>query len=89
MAKSLNIFFVGDINGKPGMTLISSLLKQYIQKYEIDFCVVNGDLIFKLDVAEMFDAQDSLMEWAWEHADELTLNRALAGRTRHGGTSAQ
>ena len=25
------------------MTLISSLLKQYIQKYEIDFCVVNGE----------------------------------------------
>ena len=43
MAKLLNIFFVGDINGKPGMTLISSLLKQYIQKYEIDFCVVNGE----------------------------------------------
>ena len=42
MAKLLNIFFVGDINGKPGMTLISSLLKQYTQKYEIDFCVVNG-----------------------------------------------
>jgi len=43
VAKLINIFFVGDINGKPGMTLISSLLKQYIQKYEIDFCVVNGE----------------------------------------------
>ena len=43
MAKPINIFFVGDINGKPGMTLVSTLLKQYIQKYEIDFCVVNGE----------------------------------------------
>lgn len=43
MAKLLNIFFVGDINGKPGMTLVSSLLKQYFQKYEVDFCVVNGE----------------------------------------------
>ena len=43
MVKYINIFFVGDINGKPGMTLISNLLKQYIQKYEIDFCVVNGE----------------------------------------------
>jgi len=43
VAKLLNIFFIGDINGKPGMTLVSSLLKQYIQKYEIDFCVVNGE----------------------------------------------
>jgi 2',3'-cyclic-nucleotide 2'-phosphodiesterase len=43
VAKLLNMFFVGDINGKPGMTIVSSLLKQYIQKYEIDFCVVNGE----------------------------------------------
>jgi metallophosphoesterase (TIGR00282 family) len=43
VAKLLNIFFIGDINGKPGLTLVSSLLKQYIQKYEIDFCIVNGE----------------------------------------------
>jgi len=43
VAKLINIFFVGDINGKPGMALISTLLKQYIQKYEIDFCIVNGE----------------------------------------------
>jgi hypothetical protein len=43
VAKLLNIFFIGDINGKPGITLVSTLLKQYIQKYEIDFCFVNGE----------------------------------------------
>jgi metallophosphoesterase (TIGR00282 family) len=43
VAKLINIFFVGDVNGKPGMTLVTTLLKQYIQKYEIDLCVVNGE----------------------------------------------
>lgn len=43
MSKHINIFFVGDINGKPGLTLVSTLLKQYYKKYEVDFCVVNGE----------------------------------------------
>ena len=43
MAKVVNIFFVGDIVGKPGLNLVASLLKSYIQKYEIDFCIVNGE----------------------------------------------
>ncbi|MBI4430024.1 MAG: TIGR00282 family metallophosphoesterase [Ignavibacteriales bacterium] len=43
MPRHLNIFFVGDINGKPGLNLVSTLLKQYIQKFDIDFCVVNGE----------------------------------------------
>lgn len=43
MPQHLNIFFVGDINGKPGMTLVSNLLKQYMQKYEVDLCIANGE----------------------------------------------
>jgi metallophosphoesterase (TIGR00282 family) len=43
VAKLLNVFFIGDINGKPGLALVSTLFKQYVQKYEIDFCVVNGE----------------------------------------------
>jgi metallophosphoesterase (TIGR00282 family) len=43
VAQLLNIFFIGDINGKPGITLVTNLLKQYQQKYSIDFCVVNGE----------------------------------------------
>lgn len=43
MANHLNIFFVGDIVGKPGLQLVEKLLKQYIEKYEVDFCVVNGE----------------------------------------------
>ncbi len=43
MSKQLNIFFVGDIMGKAGLTLVTTLLKQYIQKYEVDLCIVNGE----------------------------------------------
>jgi metallophosphoesterase (TIGR00282 family) len=61
LPKHLNVFFVGDVNGKPGMTLLSNLLKQYIQKYEVDFCIVNGENategkgIDESDAKAMFD----------------------------------
>ena len=61
MAQHLNIFFIGDINGKPGVTLVSTLLKQYMKKYEIDFCVANGEnvnegkSISEQDVKELFE----------------------------------
>ncbi len=43
MSKHVNIFFVGDIVGKPGLTLVNTVLKQYLQKYEVDLCIVNGE----------------------------------------------
>ena len=43
MSERINIFFVGDIVGKPGLTLTSNLLKQYIEKFEIDLCIANGE----------------------------------------------
>ena len=41
--KTLNILFIGDIVGKPGLDLTETLLKSFIQKYSIDFCIVNGE----------------------------------------------
>ncbi len=41
--KVLNILFIGDIVGKPGLEVVETLLKSYLQKYEIDFCIVNGE----------------------------------------------
>src|SRR5437867_7603172 len=41
--KVLNILFIGDIVGKPGLDLTETLLKSYIQKYEVDFCIANGE----------------------------------------------
>jgi metallophosphoesterase (TIGR00282 family) len=57
LSKNLNILFVGDINGKPGMTLVSNLLKQYFQKYEIDFCVANGENVTEGKGIEERDAK--------------------------------
>lgn len=43
MSQHINIFFVGDIVGKPGLTLTSTVLKQYLEKFEIDLCIANGE----------------------------------------------
>lgn len=41
--KVLNILFVGDIVGLPGLQITETVLKSYIQKYNIDFCIANGE----------------------------------------------
>lgn len=42
-AKHLNILFIGDIIGKPGIEVTETLIKNYFQKYQIDFCIANGE----------------------------------------------
>jgi metallophosphoesterase (TIGR00282 family) len=41
--RTINILFIGDIVGKPGLELAETILKSYIQKYSIDFCIANGE----------------------------------------------
>lgn len=41
--KVVNILFIGDIVGKPGLDLTETILKSFLQKYEIDFCIANGE----------------------------------------------
>ena len=41
--KTLNILFIGDIVGTPGLQLVETVLKSYLQKYDIDLCIVNGE----------------------------------------------
>lgn len=43
MSNSVNIFFVGDIVGKPGLELTETLLRSYLEKYEVDICIANGE----------------------------------------------
>jgi metallophosphoesterase (TIGR00282 family) len=43
VADSLNILFVGDVVGSPGLDLASTLLPGYLKKYTIDLLVVNGE----------------------------------------------
>lgn len=39
----INILFVGDIVGKPGLSLLETFLPGFIKKYEADFVIVNGE----------------------------------------------
>jgi len=41
--KTLNILFIGDIVGTPGLDLAATLMKSYVQKYEIDLSIANGE----------------------------------------------
>jgi metallophosphoesterase (TIGR00282 family) len=41
--KTLNIFFVGDIVGQPGMELATNLIPNYVKKYNVDLLIVNGE----------------------------------------------
>ncbi len=43
MSSTLSLFFVGDIVGKPGLELTTTLLKNYLEKYKVDFCIANGE----------------------------------------------
>ena len=40
---SLNLLFIGDIVGKPGMDLVQAWLPSLMQKYKADLVVVNGE----------------------------------------------
>ncbi len=40
---NLNLLFVGDIIGKPGMDLVQTWLPGLIQKYKADFIIANGE----------------------------------------------
>jgi hypothetical protein len=57
VSKFINCFFIGDINGKTGFTLVSSVLKQYLQKYEIDVCIANGENVSEGKGIEEKDAR--------------------------------
>jgi metallophosphoesterase (TIGR00282 family) len=43
VAESLNILFVGDIVGSPGLELATALLPGYLKKYAVDLLIVNGE----------------------------------------------
>ncbi len=43
MSKTVNIFFMADVVGQPGVDIVVKLLKGYIQKYDIHFAICNGE----------------------------------------------
>jgi 2',3'-cyclic-nucleotide 2'-phosphodiesterase len=47
MASTINVFFLADIVGQPGVDIVSKMLKGYIQKYDIDFVICNGENAYR------------------------------------------
>ena len=43
MASKINILFVGDIIGAPGLELTTAILKGILEGHHIDFCIANGE----------------------------------------------
>lgn len=43
MADTINILFIGDIVGKPGLSLVDTLLPSLIKKHKADFVIANGE----------------------------------------------
>lgn len=43
MTPTLNIFFVGDIVGQPGLEIASTLVPNYLKKFNVDLLVINGE----------------------------------------------
>ncbi|HEY9167753.1 MAG TPA: TIGR00282 family metallophosphoesterase [Candidatus Kryptonia bacterium] len=41
--ETLNVLFVGDIVGNPGMGMVSNFLRSFIDKHSIDFVIANGE----------------------------------------------
>lgn len=59
---TINIMFVGDIIGEPGIKFIEHNLKNYIEQYNIKFVIANGENLsggkgfLEKDVKRVFDA---------------------------------
>ena len=41
--EQINILFIADIIGKPGLTIVKKLVKQLRERYQVDFCIANGE----------------------------------------------
>lgn len=41
--KKINVLFIADIIGKPGLTIVQHILKQLREKYQVNFCIANGE----------------------------------------------
>jgi metallophosphoesterase (TIGR00282 family) len=43
MQSTLNLLFIGDVVGTPGLELTLTLLPNYVKKYAVDLLIVNGE----------------------------------------------
>ncbi|MGC8896712.1 MAG: TIGR00282 family metallophosphoesterase [Bacteroidota bacterium] len=43
LSRPINVLFVGDIVGKPGVEITTKLLRSFVEKYHADVCLANGE----------------------------------------------
>jgi 2',3'-cyclic-nucleotide 2'-phosphodiesterase len=43
LSNQINILFVGDIIGTPGLEMSTRIMKSLLEKHHIDFCIANGE----------------------------------------------
>ncbi len=43
MLETLNVLFVGDIVGTPGLGMVTNFLRSFVDKHKIDFVIANGE----------------------------------------------
>jgi hypothetical protein len=41
--KKINVLFIADIIGRPGLTIVKQVINQLRQQHQIDFCIANGE----------------------------------------------
>ena len=41
--KKINVLFIADIIGKPGLKIVKHVVKKLREEYQIDFCIANGE----------------------------------------------
>lgn len=41
--KKINVLFIADIIGKPGLIIVKHVVNQLREQYQIDFCIANGE----------------------------------------------
>jgi len=41
--KKINVLFIADIIGKPGLIIIKQVVKQLREQYQVDLCIANGE----------------------------------------------
>ncbi|MDH4070199.1 MAG: TIGR00282 family metallophosphoesterase [Ignavibacteria bacterium] len=81
----MNIFFIGDIVGKPGLELALSLIPNYVRKFEVDLLIVNGENttdgkgISADDAKKVFDAGAHVIttgNHVWDRWDSRKVMKA-------------
>ena len=83
MKNKLNVLFIGDIIGEPGLNLIKSLLQSFITKYKIDFVIANAENIsdgmgiLEKDAKKLFELQIDVLSGGNHTMDKIQSHKYI------------